>query len=295
MVLILVLVPQATKEKNVSGTPQVLGTKVENTELEQIDLFIKPAPELAGNLETPQLSARAALSFDLNSGAILYTKNFDQELPVASLTKLVTALVVVDKLSFNDEVVVERADTLVVGSNMGLVPGERIKVIDLLHGMLISSSNDAAMALSRQVAGSAEEFVVLMNQKITALGLSSSHFSNPVGLDSADNYSTTFDLGRIVGEFVSKPELARVVQLRQLEVASVDDKFRHVLTSTNELLIEDASIMGIKTGYTDEAKGNLVIRKKQGEADVVTIILGSDDREEDTRKLLAWVFGSYRW
>lgn len=246
-------------------------------------------------METPQLSARAALSFDLNSGAILYTKNFDQELPVASLTKLVTALVVVDKLSFNDEVVVERADTLVVGSNMGLVPGERIKVIDLLHGMLISSSNDAAMALSRQVAGSAEEFVVLMNQKITALGLSSSHFSNPVGLDSADNYSTTFDLGRIVGEFVSKPELARVVQLRQLEVASVDDKFRHVLTSTNELLIEDASIMGIKTGYTDEAKGNLVIRKKQGEADVVTIILGSDDREEDTRKLLAWVFGSYRW
>lgn len=291
----VMLIPAVTKEKSVLDTPQVLGTQTEKIEEKQENFFIKSSPELAENLELPVLTAKAALAFDLDSGAILYTKNFDQELPVASLTKLMTALVVVENLDLNQEVVIEKKDTEIIGSKMGLVPGEKIKVVDLLHGMLIASSNDAAQALARHTAGSSAEFVVLMNAKSSELELASSHFSNPVGLDSVDNYSTTFDMGKVVSEFIRVPELARIVQIKQLKVSSIDQKFSHVLTSTNKLLLEDPGILGIKTGYTDEAMGNLIVRKKQADAEVVTIVLGSDDRENDTRLLLAWVLGSYKW
>jgi serine-type D-Ala-D-Ala carboxypeptidase (penicillin-binding protein 5/6) len=295
IVVALLLIPVVTQERSVLSSPQVLGTQTEELEQDPLDLSLRPSPELAENLPLPEISAKSALAYDLNSGSMLYTKNFDQKLPIASLTKLISALVILDHANFDDEILIEREDAEVIGSKMGLVPGEIIKVIHLLQGMLISSSNDATIALARHVAGSEEEFVVMMNQKAKELGLTSSNFSNPVGLDSADNYSTTFDLGKVVAEFITKPDLDRIVQIRQLRVSSTEKKYNHVLTSTNKLLLEDPSILGIKTGYTDEAQGNLIVRKKQGAAEVVTIVLGSNNREDDTNKLLDWIFGSYRW
>jgi D-alanyl-D-alanine carboxypeptidase len=178
---------------------------------------------------------------------------------------------------------------------MGLVPGEKIKVADLLSGMLIPSSNDAALTLADYVAGTPEKFVELMNHKTKQLNLASTNFNNPVGWDSEENYSTALDLSKVVVEFLKRPGLSNIVKTKEVDVSSVDGKFVHQLRSTNKLLMEDPSVTGIKTGFTSQAKGSLILRARRGNGEIVTIVLGSDNREEDSRKLLEWIFQAYRW
>lgn len=281
--------PRGVKEYRGSLQSTVLGTMTRGLS------DLNSAPELASNLEVPNLTAKAAFAFDLSSGSILYASNFDERLPIASLTKLMTALVVV-KLSSADALVeVNRNDMVVVGSSMGLVPGEKITVLNLLRGLLISSSNDAGRVLGSFIGGDQENFMRLMNEEAGRMGLNSTHFGNAVGWDSDDNYSTAQDLSILVKEFIKHNLLSETVKIQELEVASVDNKFRHQLTTTNKLLLEDASVSGIKTGFTQQAKGNLIIRSGSAGQEVITIVLGSDNREEDTRKLLDWIFRVYRW
>lgn len=285
----LVFMPKGVSEYRGSRQPEVLGTTTLGV------LRINSAPELASNMPVPGLSAKSAFAFDLSSGTILYTWNFDEELPVASLTKLMTGLVTVRSISTDPIVEIKKTDINVVGSNMGLIPGEKITVLNLLRGLLISSSNDAAQVLADFVGGNQEKFVELMNNEAARMGLNSTHFDNAVGWDSDNNYSTAHDLSILAQEFMKHDLLSDIVRNRELEVASIDNKFKHKLTTTNKLLLENPMVTGIKTGFTSQAKGNLVIRAGSRGQEVVTIVLGSDNREEDSRKLLDWIFQVYRW
>ena len=288
LIFLSVLIPNASKDSN--NKAQVLGTGTETPAL----LRLQASPEIADHVLPPTLTAKAALAVDLNSEALLYTFNFDEKLPIASLTKLMTALVAMEKLKLADEVTVQREDTFVVGSSMGLVPDEKILVHDLLKGLLISSSNDAAKALAT-AAGGEKVFVGHMNEYAKKLNLYSTRFTNPVGYDHEDNYSTANDLIKIVKEFLNYPTLSEIVQTREERITSVDKIHTHKLRSTNKLLLEDQKIVGIKTGFTSVAQGNLIIRAKEDGKDVVTVVLGSANREEDSRKLLEWLFQVYRW
>ena len=253
------------------------------------------SPELAASSRPLELSARAALAYDLGSGAMLFGKNFDEQLPIASLTKLATALTAVEFIDSDDVASIKESDVKIVGSNMGLLPMEKIKALDLLKAMLISSSNDAATALARFVAGSEEKFVEMMNRKAESLGMSSSHFSNPVGWDDARNYSTASDLMLLAEEISENPVLSEIVGIKELEIKSTDGRITHKIKTTNKLLLEDPKVVGMKTGFTSAAKGNLMIRARTGNADIITVVLGSDNREEDTRNLLNWIWSSYKW
>ena len=284
------LIPHKDSEE-LPNNPTVLGTSLETLPLPKL----QASPELADHILPPVLTAKAGLAVDLNSQTILYAQNFDEKLPIASLTKLMTALVVMEKLNLNQRVRVNKLDTSVIGSSMGLLPDEQITVRDLLKGLLIASSNDAALVLARAAGGSQEEFVKLMNAKSRQLNLNSTSFTNPVGYDHKDNYSTADDLVKIVNEFLSSPVLSDIVQTRETVVYSIDKKNIHKLRTTNKLLLEDSKVTGIKTGFTSGAQGNLIIRAKEGDKDVVTVILGSSNREEDSRLLLDWLFKVYRW
>ncbi|HEX9503993.1 MAG TPA: serine hydrolase [Patescibacteria group bacterium] len=258
----------------------------------------KAAPEMALNLSAPILSAKSAVAYDLNSGTMLYSKNLDEKLPIASLTKLMTAIVTIKHVDLNAEVTVRKADLTNVGNTVGLVEGERIRVADLLKAMLIPSGNDAALVLANFVGGSSEKFADLMNEEAKKLNLVDTNFSNPVGWDSwadKENFSNSLDLIKVAQEFLSCPEFRRIVATKQAVIYSVDGKYMHNLRTTNQLLLEDPNVIGVKTGFTSKALGNLMIQYNREGTSVLTIILSSQDREGDSRKFLDWVFRVYRW
>jgi serine-type D-Ala-D-Ala carboxypeptidase (penicillin-binding protein 5/6) len=258
----------------------------------------KAAPEMALNLSAPILTANSAVAFDLNSGTILYSKNLDNKLPIASLTKLMTAIVTVKKVKMTDEVVVSRNALLGIGNTVGLVEGEKLKVSDLMAAMLIPSGNDAALALAIHVAGSPEKFADLMNDEARRLNLVATSFSNPAGWDrwaDKENFSNSLDLIKVVQEFLKHQELREIVKTKDVQIKSLDGRYVHNLRTTNQLLLEDPNVIGIKTGFTSKALGNLIIQYDHNDTSVLTIILSSNDREGDSRKLLEWIYKVYRW
>ncbi len=279
------------KSHEVPSAPIVSGVftaKVEETR-------ILPAPEQAMNIAAPIVTAKAALAVDLDSGSVLYSKNLDVELPIASLTKLMTALVVIKKANLEDVVVVEKNDKEIVGVSIGLVAGEQLTVGNLLKAMLIPSSNDAALVLANYTSGSAQLFAAAMNEEAKVLGLTGTYFSNPVGWDFDESHSNASDLVRIVKEFMNHPALAEIVKTKEALITSTDGMHAHQLTTTNKLLLENPEVVGIKTGFTSKALGNLVIETHHNGRRIVVVVLGSENREDDTRQLLNWVQSAYRW
>lgn len=256
---------------------------------------IAATPEVSANIPLPELSARSVLAFDNATLSILYSSNFDEKLPIASLTKIITALVIADSNKLNRIITVKESDIRVIGANMGLFDSERIMAEDLLKAMLVASSNDAAQVLASYYGGSHEQFVRLMNDKAKELGMINSNFSNPTGLDDEKNYSTAQDLFKAVSAFMANQVLSEMVKTKEAEIIPIGSAYSHKIKTTNKLMLEDETIIGIKTGYTDQAKGNLIIRSKKGNADVITIVLGSENREEDTKKLLDWIYKVYHW
>lgn len=289
-VVLVGLIPNWGEELKTIGRQDVKGTSVDSTVVN-----LSTTPELAANILLPELTAKSILAYDYQTGTILYARNFDQRVSIASLTKLVTALVVMDTQKLNRVITVQPEDIRVIGGNMGLIPGEKVLASDVLKAMLIASSNDAAQVLAAYYGGTQEQFVKLMNDKAKQLGLTNTHFTNPVGLDDDDLYSTAQDLSKVVAEFTKNEELSKIVQMKDYEVKALNVELTHKIRTTNKLLLEDNNVVGIKTGYTSNANGNLIIRSKKGSADVVTIVLGSENREEDTKKLLEWIYEVYIW
>ncbi len=232
-----------------------------------------------------EISAKSALIKDLRTNLTLYAKDPGQKLPIASLTKLMTAVVAAEKLSFDEAVEISREDIKTVPFVARLVPGEELAVADLLRAMLVASANDAALALARKAGGDIQKFVQEMNHRARAMGMSGTSFTNPVGFDDPNHYSTASDLAKLVEEFLTDPNLSEIVSTKEAVIISLDKKLKHKLITTNKLMVEHPEITGIKTGYTEGAKGNLIIST----GPYYSIILGSEDREADTLKILDWV------
>lgn len=257
-------------------------------------------PKISGGAVPLELAARAVLARDRGSGAVLFEKNPSAALPIASLTKLMTAIVVFKNTAPDEIVEIETADTKVPLYRADLVPGEKITVRGLLEAMLISSANDAAMALARHAGGGAAQFVEKMNAESMRLQMDSSSFTNPVGFDDPAHYSTAEDLSRLVNEFLLYPPLVEIVGTKEAAISSADGKYVHHAVTTNKLLTEYQEVRGLKTGYTSEARGNLIVlvdadSPDGSQAQYYSIILGSDQREEETLKLMNWIKESYKW
>lgn len=287
---IFVIAPSKTP-KNHNSVTNVSSASVSNVSVASD----KISPQLVGEPAHPVLQAKSALAIDVNTGKQLYSQNAGEHLPIASLTKLVTAMVVLDHVSSEKIVTVDAADTKVECSCMELVSGEQITVENLLKGMLIPSGNDAAYALARYVGGDQDKFVAMMNEKAATLKLSDTHFSNPAGLVSTDNYSSANDLYRITQEFLKYALLERIVATAGVDVTSVDGKIVHHLKTSNKLLLTDSDVVGVKTGFTSDAQGNLIIKIDQNGIEVLTIVLNTPERESDTQNLIDWVFANYKW
>ncbi len=236
----------------------------------------------------PEIAADALLVYDVDADRILYQRAMSESRPVASLTKLMTALLVWEEATLSDSVTILPED-LIGGATMGLRAGETLTVDELLWGLLVPSGNDAAMALARHVGGSVEAFVARMNERATELGLTASSFRNPHGLDAPEHLSSARDLLTLTQLNQAYP------RFREMTATAVTTVAGYALESTNELLITYPGAVGVKTGTTDAAGQCLIAEIVRDGHPVLIEVLGSSDRYEDVRRLHAYYLSNYEW
>ena len=263
-------------------------------ETSQNQKLLSPLPVISKDASFPIISAQAALAIDMDSQVSLYEKRADSPFLPASTTKIVTALVAREYYPLN--LVIKVPEVKVEGQKMGLIRGEEIEVEDLLYGLLVYSANDAAEVLALNFPGGRELFIVAMNLKAKELGLAHSKFSNPAGLDDGDGHVTTAkDLIRVSEIAMKDPLFAKIVGTKEKTVTSTNGRIVHRLRNINELLGEVEGVMGVKTGWTENARENLVTYLERDGRRVMIVLLGSQDRFGETRELIDWIFSNYRW
>lgn len=246
--------------------------------------------------EKPVIDAKAGLVYDTRSGRFLFAKNPRIKLPVASLTKILSSIVVLENLNMKETVVIPQEVLKVDEEKQSLYLGEEITVQSLLKLMLIESSNDAAYALAHHANNNGINFVDKMNEKAQFLSMNDSHFLDPAGL-SDDAYSTAEDLLKMVKYSLKYELIWNILTEKSVVVKSTDGKIEHRVENTDQLLGVIPDIFGGKTGHTDKALGCmiLVVEIPDKNDKLISVVLGSQDRFGDTKKLVDWVKGSYRW
>ena len=284
----------------VSSSALVISGQVDITDQLINKLTIRPAkafpplPVLSAEKSFPTLSAQGVIATDLDSGIILYEKNADSPLLPASTTKIVTALVSLDTYQL-DQILTVGKGASVDGQKMGLRIGEKMKFEDLLYGLLVYSANDAAETLAQNFPGGYDSFISAMNQKATDLSMTNSHFDNPVGLDGISQRSTAKDLIRASEVAMRSPEFAKIVGTKNVIVKDASGKISYNLRNVNELLGVIPGVLGVKTGWTENARENLVTYIERDGHKIMIALLGSQDRFGETKELIDWVFTNYKW
>jgi D-alanyl-D-alanine carboxypeptidase (penicillin-binding protein 5/6) len=239
---------------------------------------------------TPDITATAAILIDSDSGAVLYAKNPDERLPMASTTKIMTAILVLESLELDKKVVVPKSATGTAGSLAGLVWGEVLTVEQLLYALLVPSGNDAALTLAQETAGSVQAFVQKMNEKAEEMGLTNTHFANPNGLHLENHYSSARDLATMAEYAMRDPTFRRIVDTPTYELPwPGKDAGVRKFKSGNVLLNEYPWVNGVKTGSTPYAKYCMVASGTLEGVSLIAVLLGAaddDTRWKETKSLL---------
>ena len=242
----------------------------------------------------PTINSRAAIVYDRLSGTILYGKNENEKRKMASTTKIMTAIVVIEKSNLNDIVIVSSKAAGTGGSRLGLHTNDKISVLNLLYGLLLCSGNDAAVALAEYVGESVEGFADLMNAKACELNLTSTHFVTPHGLDNDEHYTTAYELA-LITNYALKNEVFRNLVGTKNYTISING-YKKNLSNTNELLGNLDGVYGVKTGFTNGANRCLVTSIKRDNMDLICIVLGADtkkDRTKDSNQLIKYAFKNF--
>lgn len=253
------------------------------------------APIAAAAAKPPQVEARAWELIEARSGDVLASHAAARRLPIASTTKLMTAWVVLRELSPAEIVRAAPYSPTYGESLLGLRPGQRASVRDLLYGLILRSGNDAAYDLARAAAGSERAFVRQMNLRAAALGLADTHYANPIGLDQRGNRSSARDLATLTRRLLRIPLFARIAASREAELRSLRPVRR--IASINELLRMAPWVNGVKTGHTDDAGYVLVGSGRRDGVELISAVIGAptdNDRFLDNLRLLDYGFSLYR-
>lgn len=241
----------------------------------------------------PVISAQAAVATDLDSGVALYEKNPDKPSLPASTTKIVTSLVAMEYYPKEEVLKIGRLNA--VGQRMGLALDEEITVDSLLKGLLIASANDAAEVLAQNYLGGRDTFISAMNLKAREINLENTFFANPSGIDAPGHVSTARDLIRAADYAMENSYFAEIVGTSQTLVESTDGSVKHKLVNINELVGKVDGVLGVKTGWTEGARENLVTYVERDGHRVMIAVLGSQDRFGETEELIEWIFTNYTW
>lgn len=259
--------------------------------LDSVDSLIEVSSDIA---EEPTINSRAAIIYDRTSGSILFGKNENKKRKMASTTKIMTAIVVLENSKLDDIVTVSSKAAGTGGSRLGLKTNDAVSVRDLLYGLLLCSGNDAAVALAEHVGGDLTGFATLMNKKCDSLQLTSTHFVTPHGLDNDDHYTTAYELAVITNYALKNETFCNYVGTKNYTV-SISGRSKN-LSNTNELLGNLDGVYGVKTGFTNGANRCLVTSVKRDNMDLICIVLGADtkkDRTKDSIQLIEYAFKNF--
>ena len=262
---------------------------------EEILYYFPSSIEVSSNIDNqPTLNSKSAIIYDRISGSILFGKNENQKRKMASTTKIMTAIIVLERCNLDDIVTVSSKAAGTGGSRLGLHTNDKISVRDLLYGLLLCSGNDAAVALAEYVGGDLSGFANLMNKKSNSLELTSTHFITPHGLDNDNHYTTAYELAIITNYALKNESFYNFVSTKNYTVTINGNP--KTLSNTNELLGNLNGVYGVKTGFTNGANRCLVTAVKRDNMDLICIVLGADtkkDRTKDSIQLIEYAFKNY--
>lgn len=245
--------------------------------------------------ELPKTNSRRYIVYDRISKSMIIGKNEDVKSAMASTTKIMTTIVILEKADLNEKVTVSAKAGGTGGSRLGLKRGDKASVRDLLYGLMLRSGNDAAVALAEHVGGSVKGFAELMNEKAIELGLTNTHFVTPHGLDDANHYTTALELAKLTDYAMYNETFAKIVGTKSTTIY-INNQSRQI-NNTNELLGVLNGVVGVKTGFTNNAGRCLVTETKRNNMDIITIVLGADtkkDRTKDSVNLIEYTFSKYK-
>ena len=245
--------------------------------------------------ELPKTNSRRYVVYDRISKSMIIGKNEDVKSAMASTTKIMTTIVILEKADLNEKVTVSAKAGGTGGSRLGLKRGDKASVRDLLYGLMLRSGNDAAVALAEHVGGSVKGFAELMNEKAIELGLTNTHFVTPHGLDDANHYTTALELAKLTDYAMDNETFAKIVGTKSTTIY-INNQSRQI-NNTNELLGVLNGVVGVKTGFTNNAGRCLVTETKRNNMDIITIVLGADtkkDRTKDSANLIEYTFSKYK-
>lgn len=271
---------KVARQNESNGQPRVLGIISNPRGPDELRVYPKFAQK--GELNLSKISAKSFLAYDPLTSQILLEKSANIQIPIASLTKLLTALVAYEKLDLGSEIEISIADTMDISPSLKLQPGEKVKVLDLFNAMLIGSNNDAALALANHAAKATNQnFVNLMNKKAKDLGMSYSKFSNPLGFDSKENFSTAKDLVLLINNLEKLAVIKNLGKQTSYKFISKDGN-SYFTESTNKLIKTHSDLEAIKTGFTSNSLGSMISRLNFQGRQIILIVLNSSNREKDT-------------
>ena len=246
-------------------------------------------------------NAKSGLLMEATTGEILYDKNMDEKVAVASMTKMVAQIIILENiengtLSWDEKIKVSNNAAGMGGSQIWLQPGEEMTVRDLMKGITMASANDATVALAERIGGTEQNFVNMMNEKVKELGLKNTHFVNPTGLDEENHYSSAYDMGMIAKELLTHEEILEFSSVYE-DYIRQDTPNKFWVFNTNKFSRFYEGADGLKTGFTDNAGYCMAVTAKRDDMRLIAVVLGEETgkvRNEETSELLDYGFNMYK-
>ncbi|MBQ8546663.1 MAG: D-alanyl-D-alanine carboxypeptidase [Clostridia bacterium] len=239
------------------------------------------------------VSAKGIVLIEANSGEIIFEKNAFAPMPMASTTKIMTALVVIENCDLKKEALIPKEAVGIEGSSIYLNEGEKLTIEELLYALLLESANDAAVALAYITAGGVDEFAILMNQKADELGLKSTHFDNPHGLDSENHYTSAYDLAKITAYAMKNPVFSQITSTYKKNISLNNGAGTRVLINHNKLLRSYDGTIGVKTGFTRKSGRCFVSCAERDGVRLICVSLNAPNDWNDHKSLLDYGFTKY--
>lgn len=261
-----------------------------------ITLFNYSFADDYNTLEASSINSRSCIVYDRNSHMILYGKNETKQVKMASTTKIMTSLIIIENCNLSETIEVSQKAAGTGGSRLGLKTGDKITIKDLLYGLMLCSGNDAAVALAEYAGGDISGFAELMNNKAKELGLANTHYESPHGLDSDGHYTTAYELALLSDYALKNETFSKIVGTKNYTVTI--NGYPKNLSNTNELLGYLDGVYGVKTGFTNGANRCLVTACKRNDMDIICVVLGADTkkyRTQDSIKLIEYAFNNFTY
>lgn len=245
-------------------------------------------------IKIPETNSRACVVIDRNTNTVLYGKNENTKRKMASTTKIMTAIVIIENCNLDETIEVSKKAAGTGGSRLGLKTGDKITIKNLLYGLMLCSGNDAAVALAEYAGGNVYGFAELMNKKANDLGLTNTNFETPHGLDSDNHYTTAYELALLSNYALNNKTFKQIVGTKNYTISI--NGYPKALSNTNELLGNLDGVYGVKTGFTNGANRCLVTSCKRNNMDIICVVLGADTkkfRTSDSTKLINYIFNNF--